>query len=222
MASGRRVAALGWPLRATLGRPGLPIRRRLSSRRSAPAACTPVGGSWTCPWLESVGFSSRFASPRLPAGSPLAGRPRRPGAAALSAWRLRCRPLRPGVVLVPATRPVPASGPAARSCARAASSRSPVGRTGGARLLRRFGHRSSVPATRQRPAALFELAGRYLHEYSGDVLLSQGATPQVPSALAGLTSVFGMGTGVTPPLWPPETVLTVLRGGQTAAPVSVP
>ena len=41
----------------------------------------------------------------------------------------------------------------------------------------------------------------------GDVLLSQGVTPQVPSALAGLTSVFGMGTGVTPPLWPPETVL---------------
>ena len=36
------------------------------------------------------------------------------------------------------------------------------------------------------------------------VLLSQGL-PQVPSALAGLTSVFGMGTGVTPPLWPPET-----------------
>ncbi len=34
-----------------------------------------------------------------------------------------------------------------------------------------------------------------------------GGFPQVPSALAGLTSVFGMGTGVTPPLWPPETVL---------------
>jgi hypothetical protein len=40
---------------------------------------------------------------------------------------------------------------------------------------------------------------------SGDDLLSQGASPQVPSALAGLTSVFGMGTGVTLPLWPPET-----------------
>ena len=42
-------------------------------------------------------------------------------------------------------------------------------------------------------------------EKSGGDLLSQGASPQVPSALAGLTSVFGMGTGVTPPLWPPET-----------------
>jgi hypothetical protein len=40
---------------------------------------------------------------------------------------------------------------------------------------------------------------------SGDDLLSQGVSPQVPSAQAGLTSVFGMGTGVTLPLWPPET-----------------
>ena len=40
----------------------------------------------------------------------------------------------------------------------------------------------------------------------GGVLLSQGATPQVPSALAGLTAVFGMGTGVSPPPWPPEIV----------------
>jgi hypothetical protein len=46
-----------------------------------------------------------------------------------------------------------------------------------------------------------------LQDYSGDVLLSQGDSPQVPSALAGLTSVFGKGTGVTPPLWPPETLL---------------
>ena len=49
--------------------------------------------------------------------------------------------------------------------------------------------------------------GAFLYDYSGDVLLSQGDFPQVPSALAGLTSVFGMGTGVTPPLWPPENVL---------------
>src|SRR5262249_23606779 len=40
---------------------------------------------------------------------------------------------------------------------------------------------------------------------SGGVLLSQGVYPQVPSALAGLTAVFGVGTGVTPPPWPPET-----------------
>ena len=35
---------------------------------------------------------------------------------------------------------------------------------------------------------------------SGGVLLSQGVPPQVPSALAVFTSVFGMGTGVSPPL----------------------
>ena len=44
-------------------------------------------------------------------------------------------------------------------------------------------------------------------KYPGDVLLSQGVSPQVPSALAGLTAVFGMGTGVAPPPWSPETVL---------------
>gem|GEM_PF-2000415 len=39
---------------------------------------------------------------------------------------------------------------------------------------------------------------------SGGVLLSQGVYPQVPSALTGLTAVFGMGTGVSPSLRPPE------------------
>ncbi len=42
---------------------------------------------------------------------------------------------------------------------------------------------------------------------SGGVLLSQGDFPQVPSALTGLTSVFGMGTGVTLSLWPPKSVV---------------
>ena len=43
-------------------------------------------------------------------------------------------------------------------------------------------------------------------EKSGGDLLSQGVYPQVPSALAVLTSVFGMGTGVTLPLWPPKSI----------------
>jgi hypothetical protein len=34
----------------------------------------------------------------------------------------------------------------------------------------------------------------------GSDLLSHKATLAVPSAVEGLTSVFGMGTGVTPPL----------------------
>ncbi len=49
---------------------------------------------------------------------------------------------------------------------------------------------------------------------SGGVLLSQGISPQVPSALVGLTSVFGMGTGVTPPLWPPKSVAKDEHTGQ--------
>ena len=65
-----------------------------------------------------------------------------------------------------------------------------------------------------------------LQIYSGGDLLSQGVSPQVPSALAGLTSVFGMGTGVTPPLWPPETGALSCQGPPTpngaGAPLSVP
>jgi hypothetical protein len=34
----------------------------------------------------------------------------------------------------------------------------------------------------------------------GDVLLSHPVSEAVPSVLEGLTSVFGMGTGVSPPL----------------------
>ena len=38
----------------------------------------------------------------------------------------------------------------------------------------------------------------------GNFLLSQGVTTQVPSALRGLTSVFGMGTGVSLLLLSPD------------------
>ena len=37
----------------------------------------------------------------------------------------------------------------------------------------------------------------------GNVLLSHQVALTVPSALEGLTAVFGMGTGVTPPPWSP-------------------
>ena len=39
---------------------------------------------------------------------------------------------------------------------------------------------------------------------SGDVLLSHTVASAVPSALRGLTAVFGMGTGVSPSLGSPE------------------
>jgi hypothetical protein len=47
--------------------------------------------------------------------------------------------------------------------------------------------------------------GPLISEKPGGDLLSRGVSPQVPSARAGLTSVFGTGTGVAPPPWPPET-----------------
>ena len=37
----------------------------------------------------------------------------------------------------------------------------------------------------------------------GGVLLSHTLAGAVPSALVGLASGFGMGPGVSPPLWPP-------------------
>ena len=40
----------------------------------------------------------------------------------------------------------------------------------------------------------------------GSDLLSHAVTSAVPSALEGLTSVFGMGTGVAPPATPPGTL----------------
>ena len=41
------------------------------------------------------------------------------------------------------------------------------------------------------------------HRRVGSDLLSQGTAPQVPSALAGLTTGFGMGPGVPLPRKPP-------------------
>ena len=49
-----------------------------------------------------------------------------------------------------------------------------------------------------------ELSRNKLKLKPGNGLLSRGVTTQVPSALEGLTAVFGMGTGVSPPLSLPE------------------
>ena len=45
----------------------------------------------------------------------------------------------------------------------------------------------------------------------GNVLLSHGRETIVPSTSVGLTSVFGMGTGVTPPVKLPEKFLTIMK-----------
>jgi hypothetical protein len=51
---------------------------------------------------------------------------------------------------------------------------------------------------------------------SGGVLLSHAVTHVVPSALQGLTTEFGMGSGVTPAAWPPETMRRFSVFGNTA------
>ena len=56
--------------------------------------------------------------------------------------------------------------------------------------------------TRKSPRELNTLAG--FGNNPGDFLLSHTVTRAVPSAPAGLTSVFGMGTGVTLPTKSPE------------------
>src|SRR6185436_5982103 len=43
----------------------------------------------------------------------------------------------------------------------------------------------------------------WVHRGAGDGLLSRGLSTGVPSALSGLTTVFGMGTGVAPTLESP-------------------
>ncbi len=60
-------------------------------------------------------------------------------------------------------------------------------------------HSRNIPEKKRAPS------GARWQEEPGGALLSHGLPPAVPLALAGLTSVFGMGTGVSPPLWPPET-----------------
>ena len=70
-----------------------------------------------------------------------------------------------------------------------------------------YGVESTLSNLRRNARNPLPKAGGFFKK-SGDVLLSQGASPQVPSALTGLTSVFGMGTGVTLSLWSPKMMLT--------------
>ena len=56
------------------------------------------------------------------------------------------------------------------------------------------------PKNKERPRD----CSRGLYNNSGNVLLSHTIARVVPSALEGLTAEFGMGSGVTPPLWSPE------------------
>ena len=64
----------------------------------------------------------------------------------------------------------------------------------------RIGARGSGPPERRKAP----LTGPFGKNIMGGVLLSRGIAPRVPSALTGLTSLFGMGRGVSPSLRPPN------------------
>ena len=48
------------------------------------------------------------------------------------------------------------------------------------------------------------MLGRFVQINPGNDRLSHKVPLAVPWALEGLTTVFGMGTGVSPPVWSPE------------------
>jgi hypothetical protein len=77
--------------------------------------------------------------------------------------------------------------------------RSPVG------LVMKGAYRWSRREKSARPRTPSRLRSGRSRENPGGDLLSRGVSPQVPSARAVFTAVFGMGTGVSPPLLPPET-----------------
>ena len=78
------------------------------------------------------------------------------------------------------------------------------------RLGRTIPNQPAAPATPGAPVVDLQYKKReaslLLYVDSGNVLLSRAVSSQVPSALKGLTSVFGMGTGGTPSPSSPETV----------------
>ena len=67
-----------------------------------------------------------------------------------------------------------------------------------------------LTAAGSKARARSNLLERALLNNPGDFLLSPAVSRAVPSAPAGLTSVFGMGTGVTLPTKSPENLLRAL------------
>ena len=65
-------------------------------------------------------------------------------------------------------------------------------------------HRRSADALNKKsPGPLGPGLASSMRKNPGNVLLSHQVALTVPSAQEGLTAVFGMGTGVTPPPWSP-------------------
>src|SRR5437773_12366628 len=78
---------------------------------------------------------------------------------------------------------------------------------------------SAIIAGTQRDRIFRRTSFRWPHGgkiYPGSDLLSQSLTGQVPSALVGLTTEFGMGSGVAPPEKPPgKSISKRIRQRQT-------
>ena len=84
---------------------------------------------------------------------------------------------------------------------------------------RQFAHAERRPGQNEEEPPSW--AAQLLCETGGD-LLSQAQSNQVPSAQLDLTSVFGMGTGVTPALSPPRLLHQITRDLRPAEPMSEP
>ena len=173
-----------------------PSRRRRSPSRSASGARITAAAA-----SSGVAVFDRLArrqAARIASGRATAARiPARP------------RALRSAVVVVsPRCRPVGAGGLGARggrSCGSPSSNGSfrpgwSCGRAYDRSRRMADGRRHRYSSLRPKRAKHERPRRGVRVEKSGGVLLSQGVYPQVPSALAVLTSVFGMGTGVTLPL----------------------
>ena len=158
----------------------------------------------------------RTASRRLPAADPAHRGPAAPTAAhphrrlldrqppgAGAAWSAP-RPGLPHAGSSPGVSGPDAAAPGLGGRARRPARRSP--RSAG--LHRRSGRPTGAARVRRSPRANDDEppVGRLVDEETGGDLLSQALASQVPSALWGLTALFGMGRGVSPTQWPPEIV----------------
>jgi hypothetical protein len=91
------------------------------------------------------------------------------------------------------------------------------GRQAGGADARRGARRSMAAASRRWRSASRATSGRLgCCDKTGGVLLSRALASQVPSALRGLTALFGMGRGVSPSPKPPERLERPSRSFKTA------
>ena len=187
-----------------IGRRGVDLGGLAARRRSARV----VGGPSLAPAAGTAATGRDRSAAAAGRGRPPAARPAPDGRPMRCSPPRRCRlgatadaglpPVRRAVRRPIGAAPSSAGGPTppppSRRGGREGSTRGHVRRCYGPAT----GRKTTKSASRRRRSSL---------EKSGGVLLSQGVYPQVPSALTGLTSVFGMGTGVTLSLWPPKSVV---------------